>query len=188
MNDLLQTYQPAWKTSFEALRNFLESALQGYSIRIEHVGSTAIPGLPAKPILDIDIIALNKEQVPAISACLEKIGYIAKGEQGIPGRFAFRQTTAGIPFRKDQTPWQTHHLYVCLPESLALKNHLLFRDALLSNPELAGSYASLKKKIAGTNGITREDYTRQKTAFILDVLAGEGITETELNEIREANR
>lgn len=80
-----------------------------------------------------------------------------------------------------------HHLYVCFTDSLALKNHLLFRDALLADKALCMQYAALKERLTGRNGISREQYTREKTEFILEVLRKQGMTTVELSAIRAAN-
>lgn len=156
-------------------------------IAIQHVGSTSIQGLCAKPILDIDIILDNKEHLKEITARLEKIGYRSKGDQGIPGRFAFRQRSGMTPFTRSKRIWQSHHLYVCYTDSLALKNHILFRDALRNNKELLEKYAEFKKTLVSNLKITREDYAKRKTDFIVAVLATSGLSKNELTSIRKAN-
>jgi len=183
MTNFIQPYNPEWKTGFQHLKHVLETALNGLDTDIQHVGSTAVPGLFAKPILDIDIIISNKSLFGELASRLEKIGYINKGEQGIPGRFAFRQRSpATIP-----ETGMPHHLYVCFSDSLALKNHLVFRDALLNDKELAASYSALKKALIEERGMTREEYTKQKTAFIISALTALGLELHELNDIKGAN-
>jgi GrpB-like predicted nucleotidyltransferase (UPF0157 family) len=185
---MLEPYQPQWKTAFEALRSQLQEALHDYEVDIQHVGSTSIPGLPAKPILDIDIIIGEAHLLPGITQRLNELGYNYKGEQGIVGRFAFRQTSAYTPQAAGQPVWMAHHLYVCYAHSLALKNHLVFRNALLNDAALVQQYATLKQALAHSIGMQREKYTRAKTDFILRVLAAEGFTEAALEEIAAANR
>lgn len=189
MTEFVEQYKPEWKKAFEDIKQVLEAELNGLStkIDIQHIGSTAIPKMLAKPILDIDIIIHDKSLLNSISTRLEKIGYKNKGEQGIAGRFAFRQTSDFTPFTSTNNKWQSHHLYVCFSDSLALKNHLLFRDALLNNHELADRYSQLKKNLVEELGMTREEYTRRKTDFILAVLGKEGFEKAELNEIGDAN-
>lgn len=183
----IEPYNPAWKTGFARLKLALEQVLQGYPVDIQHVGSTAIPGLPAKPILDIDIIIKDLSLLNEISRQLEQAGYINRGDQGIPGRYAFRQRTSRMPAGRDQREWPEHHLYVCLDGCLALKNHLLFRDALLQDRALVMQYAGMKERLTGLHGISREAYTRQKTEFILEVLREQGMSDVELSAIRDAN-
>ncbi len=133
MTNFIETYKEEWKIEFESLKKCLCRILDGFQIDIQHVGSTAIPELFAKPILDIDIIIENKTHLDDISAKLEEVGYKSRGEQGVSGRFAFRQTSELTPEFNNSKKWQEHHLYVCFSDSLALKNHLLFRKALLKD-------------------------------------------------------
>jgi GrpB-like predicted nucleotidyltransferase (UPF0157 family) len=187
MTNLIEPYNPYWKTEFEELKSYLLETLYGLNIDIQHVGSTSIPNLPAKPILDVDIIIHDKMLLSDISIRLENIGYINKGEQGIEGRFAFRQTSKHAPKKMTIKKWQEHHLYVCYAGSLALKNHILFRDAILNDRKLLEQYASLKMNLTNEIGITREKYTTRKTDFIISVLTKIGLDESELNEITNAN-
>jgi GrpB-like predicted nucleotidyltransferase (UPF0157 family) len=183
-----QPYNPAWKTGFEQLKTALETLLDEPDADIQHVGSTAVPGLYAKPVLDIDIIIRDHDLLPVIAARLEQYGYLSKGDQGIPGRFAFRQSAVYTPATEKKQEWPVHHLYVCYADSLALKNHLLFRDALLQDKILADQYSRLKQSVAAYKKISGEEYTRRKTEFILSVLAKTGLSDTALKEIRNANR
>jgi GrpB-like predicted nucleotidyltransferase (UPF0157 family) len=189
MTNFIEPYNPNWKAEFERLKKVLETALIELSsnIDIQHVGSTAIPGMVAKPILDIDIIIDDKELITAIEQKLIEIGYISRGEQGIEGRFAFRQASSQTPFTSSAQNWQKHHLYVCFADSLALKNHLLFRDALINDHALMERYSGLKMSLVEIPQMTREDYTKSKTEFIILVLAEAGLTERELAQIIDAN-
>lgn len=187
MKNLIEAYNSNWATEFKELKKYLLESLFDLDIDIQHVGSTAIPNLPAKPILDVDIIIYDKTLLGRISKLLEDIGYINKGEQGIKGRFAFRQTSENTPNRDDRKKWQEHHLYVCYSESLALKNHILFRDALLNDNNLAREYSTLKINLTQENGMTRDKYTQRKTDFIISVLTKLGLNKSELNEITNAN-
>jgi GrpB-like predicted nucleotidyltransferase (UPF0157 family) len=181
-------YDPQWKAAFEALRNMYSEMLHGYHTDIEHVGSTAVPGLPAKPVLDIDIIINDADLLPLVATRLEQAGYEARGDQGIPGRYAFRQKEASVPWTNPRRSWMEHHLYVCLADCLALKNHLCFRDTLLADPALVQAYGQLKLTIAQMPGMDRKRYSRTKTAFILQVLAGKGFSAAEIKAIEAANR
>jgi GrpB-like predicted nucleotidyltransferase (UPF0157 family) len=187
MRDLITPYNPEWKREFERLSAVLRACLKNFEIDIQHVGSTSVPGLHAKPILDIDIIIHEKSILSPISGILESMEYIGRGDQGVPGRFAFRQLSLQTPVGTDGGKWQEHHLYVCFSDSLALKNHIIFRDSLRKNGDLVKEYSKLKMDLVNKNGMTREWYTIQKTAFILNVLTNGGLTEKELNEIRIAN-
>lgn len=187
MKNLIQPYNPNWAIEFNELKNCLLEILHGLDIDIQHIGSTSIPDLPAKPILDVDIIIQDKLILPDISKKLEKIGYMCKGEQGIKGRFAYRQITEQTPRKGKFKKWREHHLYVCYSDSLALRNHLLFRDALLNDRKLVEEYSKLKTNLAIEIGMTREKYTQRKTDFIISVLKKLGLNERELGVIISAN-
>lgn len=190
MKNFIEPYHPGWKTEFESLKQVIMAELGEWEhlINIQHIGSTSIPGMPAKPVLDIDIIIDQKDLIKDLEPRLRKMGYSARGEQGIAGRFAFRQISDFTPHTAARHKWQTHHLYVCYADSLALKNHLLFRDTLLKNPALCEQYARLKRSLVAHPEMTREIYTRQKTDFIISVLANAGLSQHELDEITQANQ
>mgnify|MGYP002789579342 CR=1 FL=1 len=183
----LEPYQQQWKTEFEELQQFLRTILRDFNVTIEHVGCTAVEGMLAKPILDIDIIPQDETLLTALSTQLEKAGYLSKGEQGVPGRFAFKQIENTVPTHPLARVWMRHHLYVCLPQSIALKNHLLFRNALRQNPLLVQNYNQLKINLLNEPGMTKEAYSKGKTEFVLSVLADEGVTDEELAAIQKAN-
>ncbi len=183
----LEPYQSAWDQQFVKLKSTLAAALHPMTVDIQHVGSTALPGMLAKPILDIDIIISEKDLLVPVSYALEHLGYKNRGDQGIPGRFAFRQTAATTPDTGNGVMWTEHHLYVCYSDSLALRNHLLFRDTLLSNALLMRQYADLKSDLSAQPGITREIYTQRKTDFIISVLRGGGLDTDELDQIKSEN-
>ena len=187
MNLLIQPYNPQWAEEFLLLKTVLSSELRQFRFEIEHVGSTSVPGLLAKSVLDVDIIINDKSQLQGLSHQLIKLGYINKGDQGIAGRFAFRQSNNKTPVTTIGKEWIQHHLYLCFSDSLALKNHLLFRDALLGNQELVTNYSNLKKKLVEEPGMTREKYSVKKTAFILSVLEKLDFEPDELDAIRRAN-
>ena len=177
---LLQRYNPEWPIHFERIRAHLLQVLTGYTLTIEHVGSTAVTGMVAKPVIDLDIIISDPQWLESINRLLIADGYNSRGTQGVPGRYAFR-----LQEEDDRLP--PHHLYVCFADALALKNHLLFRDYLLEHRDAAESYCSLKLELVKRAGMTREQYNREKTFFILAVLQKAGLPEAALKEIRDAN-
>ena len=97
MLDLIHPHQPSWKAEFEVLKALLLDHLAGWDLDIQLVGSTGIPGLYAKPILDVDIIIKDRDWIDGITQCLEALGYISRGEQAIPDRFAFRPSGPRVP-------------------------------------------------------------------------------------------
>ena len=187
MKNLIKASDPLWQTEFAHLKQVLAAALDGFAFEIEHVGSTSVPGLCAKPILDVDIIITDQGQLEGITAQLQSVGYISRGDQGIAGRYAFRQSTAYVPAAAAQKEWMEHHLYVCFSDSLALKNHLIFKNLLLSDPNLLNAYAHLKMELSQRAGMTRVEYTQLKTDFILEAFAHCGLDDRDLDQIKAAN-
>jgi GrpB-like predicted nucleotidyltransferase (UPF0157 family) len=184
---LLQPYDPSWAVAFRELKELLEQELVELPVTVEHVGSTAIPGMPAKPILDVDIIIPSAQWLETVTVRLKGLGYLGRGDQGIPGRYAFRQSEPNTPFGDVAFPVMEQHLYVCLEGCTALRNHLLFRNRLLQHESVRQQYAALKSSLWQNPVMTRERYNREKTGFILSVLAGAGMPEEELEEIRRVN-
>lgn len=187
MINIIQAHHPNWINEYEKLSFFLKIELKDYCFEIFHVGSTCIPNLFAKPILDIDITIKDTNLFLPISLKLEKLGYLNKGNQGIENRLAFRQKTLHTPIDRNKTIWQEHHLYVCLNDSLAFRNHIILKQALLNDEKLVLEYSNLKKKIISEKGMTRELYSKRKTEFIVNILAKNGINKLELQEIINAN-
>jgi GrpB-like predicted nucleotidyltransferase (UPF0157 family) len=154
-------YDPSWPATFQQLRDRLTATLGQLAVAIEHVGSTAVPGLAAKPIIDLDVVIADLTDLPAVIERLRPLGYLHEGDLGVPGREAFT-TPAGAP---------THHLYVCPIGTPALSRHLAFRDALRADPGAADAYGDLKRILAARLGDDRAGYTEAKSAFIEQVLA-----------------
>jgi len=177
-NIVVVPYNAEWFTLFEQLRDHISTAVGDTAVAIEHVGSTAVPGLSAKPVIDMSIVVENLSGVATAIAQLATLGYKHRGNLGIEGREAF------------QNPPDTsaHHLYVCRQGSLALRNHLAVRDFLRSDTEAAESYGELKQKLAREHANDIDRYVEGKTDFLMDVLSACGLTETELDSISEANR
>ena len=173
----VEPYDQLWLTQFEALRQNYEGALVGVSIvSIEHVGSTSVPGLWAKPIIDIDIVVKSQHYQDAISA-LVNYGYTSRGDLGIEGRWAFESANA---------PHNTN-TYVVRMDSLALKNHLAVRDVLRRTPELREEYSVIKRDLAiKTSDI--DIYISGKTEVLQRILKLGGLSDEELAEIASVNR
>lgn len=160
---VIVSYDAAWPAMFAQLRDRIAPALGELAAGIEHVGSTAVPGLDAKPIIDIDVVIRHAEDLPSVIARLAELGYAHLGDLGIVGREAFR-ATVGPP---------RHHLYVCAAGAAALQAHLTLRDALRADPDLALAYAALKRDLAERYRDDRDAYAEGKSAFITAVLLRE---------------
>jgi GrpB-like predicted nucleotidyltransferase (UPF0157 family) len=164
-------YDPEWARAFEALRHVYLQALGELVVAVEHVGSTSVLGLAAKPILDIDLVIRSHDAFPPLAERLALLGYRHTGDLGVPGREAFgRDGLEEVPRDGSGRRWPAHHLYACASDSRELQRHLAFRDWLRSNPEVAAEYAMLKQRLAGRYRDDRDAYTEAKTDFIEGIL------------------
>lgn len=155
----LSSYDPDWPRLFLAERERLCAGLGTHILDVQHIGSTSISGMLAKPILDIGVAVADFEEATRCIPLLEQLGYRYKGENGIPRRHYF---VKGDP--------RTHHLHMLEVTSQEWKNHLLFRDHLRKNPETAQAYADLKQQLATRVAADREAYQTGKESFINTVL------------------
>lgn len=172
----MEDYDPAWPDVFEALRARIWPAVSDIAVSIHHVGSTAVPGLAAKPIVDIDVV-VPRGLVDDGIARLASLGYEHRGDLGIPDREAFTAPD-GLP---------RHHLYLCSRDSEALANHLAVRDALRGSPSAARAYGELKKRLAVEFEEDIDGYIEAKTGFLLALLEGAGFAREALDDIRKMN-
>ena len=170
-------YDATWPLVFEELRASVGGAVRDIAISIEHVGSTAVPGLAAKPVIDMDIVVAESDVVHAIER-LSELGYSHRGDLGIPLREAFRSPTGS----------RSHNLYVCPSHSPALANHLAFRDYLRENAEVSREYGALKKRLATRFRDDIDGYIEGKTAFIVGILERVGLTRDTIADIDTMNR
>ena len=155
-------YDPAWPEAYERERAAIAEALVGHALAIEHVGSTSVPGLGAKPIVDIMIGLRALADHARCVAPLASLSYEHKGEYGIPGRHYFRRPVRGP---------RTHQLHMVEHGRDFWVRHLLFRDYLRRNPDEAAAYQRLKLRLAARFGSDIEGYTEAKTEFIESALA-----------------
>jgi GrpB-like predicted nucleotidyltransferase (UPF0157 family) len=153
-------YDPGWPELFKKLRACIANALGDLAAAIEHVGSTAVPGLTAKPVIDIDVLLSSSGSLPRAIERLAPLGYTHQGNLGIANREAFSQPL-GQP---------AHHLYVCPFDSPEYRRHIAFRDYLRTHAETAKLYGELKRNLAAEFRHDRERYTAGKTEFVEKIL------------------
>ncbi|RDB60946.1 hypothetical protein C1878_12945 [Gordonibacter sp. 28C] len=158
---ILEKYNPAWPAEFEKIKRELDSVLGSTALAIEHVGSTSVPGLVAKPIIDIDVV---------IDGCfdetrriLESAGYRHEGNLGIEGREAFSYDVKAHLMK--------HHLYVCDMRSAELQRHLSFRNLLRANETARNEYARVKQAAAALHPHDVDAYTSSKGPFVENALS-----------------
>lgn len=167
-------YDPAWPEAFAGISQAVAAALGPLALRIEHVGSTAVPGLGAKPIIDLDVVIESPRVLPLVVEALSTLGYTHEGDGGIPGREAFRREGATFPADGSRREWPDHHLYVCPRHSEELRRHLRFRDYLRSHPDSAARYDALKRDLARRYANDIDAYVEGKSAFVERILAVDG--------------
>lgn len=138
-NVVVEKWNPKWKDEFERIVDSLGEDVIYNSVKIEHVGSTSVEGLSAKPIIDLDIVIEN-DKFEIIKRLLNDKGYKHEGDLGIEGREAFSYS--------GKEELMTHHLYVCPKDSKELFKHITFRDFLENNPALASEYSKVKEQAA----------------------------------------
>jgi GrpB-like predicted nucleotidyltransferase (UPF0157 family) len=155
---------PEWPRQFREIAAYLEPFIGPSILRIEHVGSTSVPGLAAKPIIDIDVVVADETQVPVALASIESAGYRWVGNMDVEGREAFEPV--------ETPPLATHHLYLVVENNRAHIDHWLLRDALVDSPVLIERYAQLKRENVMLSKGDGVRYTALKAAFVAGVLAG----------------
>jgi len=159
-------YDSAWPSMANAEISKLRAALPSNQvIDIQHVGSTAIPGALAKPVIDIQIAVLSLQEIKttAISA-LQKLGYAYWAENPDPERLFF---VKGMPPFGEK---RTHHVHICEPSSKHWQEKIIFRDYLIAHPDLLREYEKLKIKLAQQHTHDRERYTDAKEKFVNEIL------------------
>lgn len=173
----VRAYDAEWPRTFERIYAYVWPAVQHASMALEHVGSTSVPGLAAKPVVDACIIVASPRDIPHVVKALSSIGYGHRGDLGVPGREAFTHPPS-LP---------KHHLYASPRGSLSLKNQLGLRDYLRSHPAAVQEYGRLKHALAQQFPEDIDSYIAGKTGFILSILRRVGLTDTELAAIGGIN-
>lgn len=170
-------YDQHWPQQFEIIRQTLLTALANVTVlAIEHVGSTSVPGLAAKSIIDVDVI-VDRSQVETATATLESAGYTPLGNMGVPDRYAFKAPGGSI----------RQNTYVTIDGCLSLRNHLGLREVLRRDAELRDEYSAIKRRLAAeTEDI--DVYIDGKTDIVRRILERAGLAIAELDEIEAGNR
>lgn len=155
-------YDPRWPLWFAEIRARLTPYLTEIPHVVEHVGSTAVPGLAAKPIIDVDVVVPSAELVPTVIAQLEAAGYHHEGDLGITGREGFALPADAVHY---------HHLYVVVEGNKAHQDHVLLRDHLRANADDRERYAARKRELAHLLRTDRTSYVSGKGALVEELIA-----------------
>ena len=160
---LVQKYDPEWPTWFARLRSILAANLGDSYLAMEHVCSTSVPGMVAKPIIDIDVVIADG-RFDEVKARLATLGYVHEGDKGIPGREAFDLRDEAL-----LSALPAHHLYVCPQGGAELQRHLAFRDFLRRSPHYVEWLSNLKWSLAETHHNDRQAYMDGKAALVQQI-------------------
>ena len=166
-NVIVLPYDEQWKHDFLQIKAEITNALGQLAIEIEHVGSTSVQGLSAKPIIDIDVVIKDYTGLENVISALGKIGYQHEGNLGIAGREAFKYD--------GKEHLRKHHLYVCPEDSPELKRHIAFRDYLQTHSDAVREYSRIKEEGAELYPDDIERYIEHKSPFIEKIYAEIGI-------------
>jgi GrpB-like predicted nucleotidyltransferase (UPF0157 family) len=159
-------YDCAWPSLFEAEAARIREAMRGLALRVEHVGSTSVPGLAAKPVIDIQVSVATLEPLGMYAESLAELDYAH-----VPlGAF-----DSVYPFFQKPVKWPcTHHIHLCVLGEEQERRHLAFRNYLRSHPAVAAEYLELKRNLAATHSEatleSRENYSLSKSEFVTSVL------------------
>ena len=162
---LVEKYDPEWSKWFEEIKAYLGEKISQACIQIEHVGSTSIPGMTAKPIIDL-ILVIKPQDFEEIKGLLAERGYYHQGDLGIKDREVFRLRDTSL---QSPGPVPYHHLYVCPKHSPELTKEIAFREFLRQNKEYAERLSELKWSLAEAFDNDRDAYIEGKAALCREI-------------------
>ncbi|WP_105615877.1 GrpB family protein [Vallitalea okinawensis] len=152
-------YNPNWIKEFEVEKNRINAIMEKEIIDIHHIGSTSIPGIYAKPVIDLLIAVIDIQAIDQYDRQMATLGYIPKGENGIKGRRFYLKGECK----------RTHHVHVFQANNPEIERHLIFRDYMIAHPEDAKAYEKLKKDLAAKFRYDNEGYCAGKNDFIQEM-------------------
>jgi GrpB-like predicted nucleotidyltransferase (UPF0157 family) len=154
-------HDPRWRDAFEAEAELVAAALGENVVAVHHIGSTAVPNIYAKPIVDMLVEVRDIAEVDGRSSAMESLGYEVMGEYGIPGRRYFR--------KDNREGVRTHHIHAFEAGSAEAGRHLAFRDYMIAHPEDARRYSELKRRLAEENPQSPDGYMDGKDGFVKEM-------------------
>jgi len=153
---IVTPYQSSWPEAFQQAKEQLETIFGDHLLAIHHIGSTSVPGLSAKPILDILPVVDSLDGIEAFDAAMEQIGYEAKGEFGMPGRRYYRKGGDN----------RTHHIHLYADGNPEIMRHVVFRDYLRQHPQEVEAYSTIKERLARQYPEDISAYIAGKDSFV----------------------
>jgi GrpB-like predicted nucleotidyltransferase (UPF0157 family) len=163
---IIVDYDPQWPLIFARLQRMIAAALGDLAISIEHVGSTSVPALAAKPIIDIQLVIQSSEQFSAVKQKMELLGYFHEPHIKLPFQEAFGREDDYVPRDGSGCLWMNQHLYVSTVDSPELIRQLAFRDYLRTHPTAVLTYAKLKRELAQRYPHDIANYVDGKGPFV----------------------
>lgn len=183
-------YDPSWADHFQRIKKELKLALVNVPyLSIEHVGSTSIPGLAAKPIIDIDVI-VDPMHYPAAASALSYGGYVFKPEPTGIDRMSFRYSAHALDSgatKPTEDGEIRRAVYLVMPNASSLRNHLAVKKVLLNNPELVKEYAEVKRELATQEFQGIGQYAGGKSGILQKIMTESDLDEITLNGIATLN-
>jgi len=167
-------YDQRWPLAFAHIKEVVSGEMKELAREVKHVGSTSVPALAAKPIIDIIVVIESESVLDEVNLRLQGLGYHHEGDGGIPKREAYKREGDDVPRDGKGSTWPQHHLYVCPQDSPELARQLAFRDFLRKNHKVADAYARLKCRLAEIHRHNREAYTDGKSEFVGRILRRAG--------------
>jgi GrpB-like predicted nucleotidyltransferase (UPF0157 family) len=155
---IVQAHNPHWATDFAAEADQIRGQLQHLAPQMHHIGSTAIAGIYAKPVIDMLLVVTDLRALDTANARMQSLGYEVMGEFGIPGRRYFRKNSA--------QGTRTHHVHAFAVGDANIERHLAFRDYMNRHPAAAAAYSALKQRLAAMHASDIDAYIDGKDAFI----------------------
>ncbi len=157
----LEEYNPKWADDYKKEEKLLKEVLGDEIIEIHHIGSTSIPGLKAKPVIDILIVIKSLNDIDKIEEILKNYDYENRGQQGVSDRYFFA---------KGSEDARTHYIHFVEPNSNTYYNQVYFKKYLIEHPEYIKKYCDLKQELASKYANERPKYTQGKNEFITNVI------------------
>jgi Uncharacterized conserved protein len=154
-------YDRKWREAFEAESKLVAASLGGNTFSIHHIGSTSIPNIYAKPVIDILVEVIDIQDVDLYTTEMSTLGYEVMGEFGIPDRRYFR--------KDNEIGIRTHQIHAFQKGCVQITRHLAFRDYMIAHPEEAEKYSELKRKLVELYAGDPESYIDGKDAFIQEI-------------------
>ncbi len=161
MKVVVEPHNPQWADMFDMESNIVRQVLGSNAVVIHHIGSTAIPSIHAKPIIDMLIGVADINAVDIRTSAIEAISYEAMGECGIPGRRYFR--------KNNEMGDRVYQVHMFTADSPQIERHLAFRDFMRADPDWAKRYSDLKRDLANAYPHSIERYMDGKDAFIKEI-------------------